>query len=422
MADDEQFSRTLLLALDAWRYGTRDDQQQRELQRALATAVRHAAERSGLDPGRWERQDAGDGLFTPITDANAEPKVVGPFVRELDEWLGRYNHDRQFPARLRLRVAVHHGVIIPGDLGLAGTAPVHVCRIRDARIVRDVLEAFPDANLVLAVSEPIFDSVEQRHTSLSADDLVRVEVAEPAKRFFTTAWLHVPGVARERLRTHLGALAVGLRFAGPGQPPPGFFDEVAAKSFEAVGTPLPARTTDTGEQIALDVPAGLPGTLLAGTWVEHLREAVATRFPGTRLAVGVALDADPAVARAEAVELAGSDVTCRLLAWAPAGRLVVAVSDPAYQAVVRRGGRLVFPESYRQTETGTGCWIRVPGYSVPPEARPAPGSEQPETVRPGAGAAGSVTTFGNNSPAIGQGTFTAPFIFGDVHGLDGRPR
>ena len=49
MADDGQFSRTLLLALDAWRYGARDDQQQRELQRALSTAVREAAERSGLD-------------------------------------------------------------------------------------------------------------------------------------------------------------------------------------------------------------------------------------------------------------------------------------------------------------------------------------------------------------------------------------
>ncbi|MDX3195561.1 hypothetical protein PV458_44780 [Streptomyces sp. MN03-5084-2B] len=407
--DDSQFSRTLLLAVDAWRYGTRDDRQQHELQQALADALRDAARRGGLDPARWRRQEAGDGLFALVTEESAEPKVVGPFVRQLDEWLGRHNHDRRPSTRLRLRVAVHHGVTVPGALGFAGDAPVHVCRLRDARPVREALEAFPEANLVFAVSEPIFDgSVRQRHTSLTERDFTRVEVAEPAKQFFATAWVHVPGVARERVGACLGALAVSLRFADAAAPPPGFFEQVVAPSFAAVGVAPPE-----GADPTFPVPAELAGTALAGRWIEAVRTAVTTHFPHARVAVGIALAPDPAAARAEAAELAGAEPAARLLAATAAGRLVVVVSEQVHEVVVARGGRLVFPESYRRPEGETGCWIRVPGHSVPPE--PAPVPEPPPAGLPADGRSFSATTHGDRSPIFGQSTFTAPVVLGDVH-------
>ncbi len=413
MADDGQFSRTLLLAVDAWRYGTRDDLQQRDLQRALATAVRESATRSDLDPERWQRQDAGDGLLSLITDGSAEPKVIGAFVRELNEWLGRYNHDLRPQARLRLRVAVHHGVAIPADLGHAGAAPVHVCRLRDARAVRELLEVFSEANLVFVVSEQIFEgSIRARHTSLSAKDFTRAEVAEPAKDFFTTAWVHVPGAAGARVGAQLGAFGVGLHFAGTAVPPPGFFEQVVCRSFEAVGAPAPAGAESSGEGLSFRVPAGLSGTVLTGTWIEHLRKNAAARLPGILLAVGIARAADPAVACAEAAGLAGAEPACRLLASSAQGRFVIVVSEDVYDAVVSRGGRFVFPESYRHHETGTGCWFRVPGHSIPPEAGPA---EAP----PGGGAdppsAATAATYGDHSTAIAHGTFTAPFIMGGLH-------
>ena len=404
MTDDSQFSRTLLLAVDAWRYGTRDDRQQHELQKALAVALRQAAERSGLDPARWLRQEAGDGLLALVTDEDAEPKVAGRFVRELDEWLGRHNHDLRPLARLRLRLAVHHGVTVPADLGYAGAAPVHVSRLRDARAVREALEVFPEANLVLAVSEPIFDgSVRHRHTSLAAADFTRVEVAEPAKQFFATAWVHVPGIAPERVAACLGTLAVSVRFAGAAAPPAGFSAQVVRPAFEAVGVAAP-----DGEDLTFRVPAALAGTALTGRWIEQVRAAATAHFPDARVAVGIALAPDPAAALAEAAELAGAEPAGRLLAGTGRGRLVVVVSEQVHQVVVARGGRLVFPESYRRPEGEAGCWLRVPGYSVPPEPAPAP--EPPEST-----ASISVTTHGDHSTAIGQGTFTAPFVVGGVH-------
>ncbi|MEV7096765.1 hypothetical protein AB0M80_28325 [Amycolatopsis sp. NPDC051045] len=417
MTDDSQFSRTLLLAVDAWRYGTRDDRQQHDLQRALADVLRDAAVRGGLDPARWRRQEAGDGVFALITDESAEPKVIGPFVRELDEWLRRHNHDLRPQARLRLRVAVHHGVTLPGELGYAGAAPVHVCRLRDARAVREALEAFPEANLVLAVSEPIFDgSVRQRHTSLTAEDFTRVEVAEPAKQFFATAWVHVPGIDAGRVGACLGTLAVGLRFAGTAAPPPGFFGQVVRPSFEAVGVPAPESVEG---DLAFRVPAALAGTALTGTWIEEVRKAATAHFPHVRVAVGIALAADPAVARAEAAELAGAEPAGRLLAATGQGRLVVVVSERVHQVVVARGGRLVFPESYRRPDGETGCWLRVPGHSVPPEPAPAP--EPPGSAAPSAAQPVSATTHGDHSTAIGHGTFTAPITIGGVHRY-GNPR
>ncbi|MET8849652.1 hypothetical protein [Amycolatopsis sp. NPDC004625] len=405
MTDASQFSRTLLLAVDAWRYGTRDDRQQHELQGALAEALRDAAVRSGLDPDRWQRQEAGDGLFAVIADEGAEPKVAGPFVRALHEWLGRHNHDRQPQARLRLRVAVHHGVTVPADLGFAGAAPVHVCRLRDAHAVRAALEVFPEANLVFAVSEPIFDgSVRHRHTSLGAEDFTRVEVAEPAKDFYATAWVHVPGIAAERVGACLETLAVGLRFAGATAPPPGFVEQVVRPAFEAAGVTAP-----DSEDLTFRVPAALAGTALAGRWIEAVRTAAAAKFPQARVAVGIALAPDPAAARAEAAELAGAEPAARLLAATGRGRLVVVVSERVHEVVVTRGGRLVFPESYRRPEGETGCWIRVPGHSVPPEPAPAP-EPAPQA---------SAVTHGDNSMAVGQGTFTAPLYFG---GEDRRPR
>jgi hypothetical protein len=421
VTDDSQFSRMLLLAVDAWRYGTRDDRQQHDLQRALAGALRDSAVRSGLDPARWPRQEAGDGVFSLITDGSAEPKVIGPFVRELDEWLRRHNHDLRPRARLRMRVAVHHGVTLQADLGYAGAAPVHVCRLRDARVVREVLEVFPEANLVLAVSDAIFEgSVRQRHTSLSEEDFTRVEVAEPAKQFFATAWVHVPGIDRERVRACLGTLAVGLRFAGTAEPPPGFFEQVVRTSFEAVGVPAPESVAGTGGDLSFRVPAELAGTALAGTWIEEVRKATAAHSPRTGVAVGIALAPDPAVARAETAELAGSEPAGRLLAATDRGRLVIVVSEQVFQLVVARGGRLVFPESYRRPEAEAGCRIRVPGYSVPPEAGPAP---EPPPAGSGAAAGGqsfSATTHGDRSPVLGQSTFTAPVILGDVNRYGGH--
>jgi hypothetical protein len=413
---NDEFSRVLFLAVDAWRYGSRDDRQQHDLQRSLAVALSAAAERSELDRSGWYVQDGGDGLLALIPDGGSEPKLVDPFVRELDTWLARHNHDLLPAARLRLRVAVHHGMGAQADLGISGNGPVHVCRLRDAGSVRAALDALPAANLVLAISQPIFeDLVCQRHTSLSADDFVRVEVAEPKKDFRAAAWLRVPGVPAERLAAVIATgpevLALAIRCAVPMRTCPGFFDRVLKRSFESARMPLP-EDVSAGDEFLIQLPPGTPGELVLGIWLHHLHKALQDHAPLMRLAVGVALARGKDAACRQATELARSDAAAGRLAATTRGRLVVVVSEHVHEAIVAKGGNLVRPESYRPTGSGA-AWVRVPGHSIPPDPAETPPAapaeeERTETATVNVGAVHSVVT----GPAIGHATFNEPFVIG----------
>lgn len=412
MPDDYEFSRVLLLAVDAWRYGPRDDRQQFELQQHLVEALSVAAARSGLDRSGWRIQDAGDGLLALLPDSGSEPVLVDPFIRELDTWLARHNHDLVPGARLRLRIAVHHGPAIQAQLGYASAAVVHVCRLRDSRPVRDALDAAPEANLALAVSALVFeDVIRQRHTSLSANDFMKVEIADEVKNFTATAWLRVPGA---RLAAPTGrdeALAVGLRFLVSPQDFPGLVERVLVPSFAAAGIALPDDVSFSGDYPVICLP-GVSVQEVLGLWLHHLDKLLESSAPGMRMVVGVCTTSD----RAQARELASSDTAARVLAAARGGRVVVVVPGHVHETITRNPGRLVLPETYVPADTS--LWLRVPGHAKPP--RPADRvREEPGGVTPSG--VGLVNAYGDHGVAIGNGTFDT-FVVGTVHRHDGSGR
>jgi hypothetical protein len=403
--DDYEFSRFLMLAVDAWRYGPRDDRQQVDLQRFLDEGLRTAARRSGLDDSIWRLQDAGDGRVALLPDSGPEPVLVDAFIRELDTWLARHNHDRVPNARLRLRVAVHNGPAIPAPLGYGGNAIVHVCRLRDSRPVRAALDAAPDANLVLAVSALVFDDViRQRHTSLSAHDFTKIEIDDAAKDFTATAWIRVPGVAAVREQ-----VAVGLRCLVPPHDAHEFIDRVLTPALASAGIMPPVRPSLERDPVVIRL-SGVSPQVVLGRWVDHLDRLIQEHAPDVRLVVAVCGTAD------HARELVSSDTAARVLAGARGSRVVVAVPSHLHKTISENPGRLVRPETYGQA--GTSSWFRVPGHSAPP--RPADdvpvgsASAQPPV-------AGSVNAHGDHGVAIGSGTFDT-FVVGSLHRHDGVNR
>jgi len=401
LPDTNEFSRVLFLAVDAWRYSSRDGRQQYDLQEALDAALSWAAEASGLDRSRWRTQPAGDGLLALLPDSGAEPKLVDAFVRELDVRLARHNHDLIPDARLRLRLAVHHGVAVPAKLGFAAPGAVHVRRLCDAQEVRAALDAAPEANLVLAVSQPIYeDLVCQRLTSLSPADFTPVDVADERKGFHATAWIRVPG-ARVNLAP-VEVLALGLRFEDSPQTCPGFFDRVLSGSFEAASLPAPEDVRSVGDELSIHLPAGTPGTRVLGVWLDQLYQALRTHAPQLRMAVGIALGPDSATTGREARALAAADPATGVLAAAPAGRLVVVVSDHVHQTLVSPGGRLVLPENYRRAPGVPAAWLRVPGYAIPPDPEQAPAAEPPPRAERGGVVNSNTGTV--NGPIVQAGT------------------
>jgi hypothetical protein len=410
--DDYNFSRVLLLAIDAWRYGPRDDRQQFDLQRHLAEALSVAAARSGLDQSGWRIQDAGDGLLALLPNSGSEPVLVDPFIHELDTWLARHNHDLVPGARLRLRIAVHHGPAIQAQLGYASGAVVHVCRLRDSRPVRDALDAAPEANLVLAVSALVFeDVIRQRHTSLSANDFTKVEIADEAKNFTATAWLRVPGA---RLTAPTGCdeeFAVCLRFLVSPHDFPGLVERVLVPSFTAAGIALPNDVSFPGDYPVVCLSRVSVQEVL-GLWLHHLDKLLESSVPWMRMVVGVCTTSD----RVQARQLASSATAARVLAAARGGRVVVVVPGHVHETIMRNPGRLVQPETYVPADASS--WLRVLGHAKPP--RPADRArEEPSGVTPPG--VGSVNAYGERGVAIGNGTFDT-FVVGTVHRHDGSGR
>lgn len=404
MLDDYDFSRFLMLAVDAWRYGPRDDRQQVDLQRFLDEGLRTAARRSGLDDSTWRIQDAGDGRLALLPDSGSEPVLVDSFIRELDTWLARHNHDRVPAARLRLRVAVHNGPAIPAALGHGGNAVVHVCRLRDSSPVRAALDSAPDANLVLAVSTVIFDDViRQRHTSLHANDFTKVEIADTAKDFAATAWVRVPGVpvAQDEVVT------IGLRFLDPSHDFPAFLEHVVKPAFTNAGITLPADASFGGDSPVICLSGAQPQAVL-GVWIDHLDMLIQAHDPEVRLVLGVCGTAD------HARELASSDTAARVLRGARGGRIAVVVPSHLHEKINKNPGRLVRPETYGQMGTS---WLRVPGHATPP--RPADRAPERPVVRPSS--PDSVNAYGTHGVAIGNGTFDT-FVVGTFNSGDGAPR
>src|SRR5690242_3963109 len=105
----EAFGRRAFIGVDVAGYSGRDDRHQHEVVRL----VREATEAAGFDRSMWIRGRQGDGMLGSVSAGVVEPRLVDELVRHLDAALDRYNRYRLPEARMRVRVAIHHGVALP---------------------------------------------------------------------------------------------------------------------------------------------------------------------------------------------------------------------------------------------------------------------------------------------------------------------
>ncbi|MEV0004830.1 hypothetical protein AB0H28_21460 [Micromonospora sp. NPDC050980] len=185
--------RRLLISVDMERYSRRSNLQQYEAQQEFRRLLHDAAVAVGLDRSAWRTQQAGDGELAILPREAPEARVIGRFVPELSRRLRVYNSTRVPAARIRLRMAVHQGIVhLDGANGFPGTAVVRVCRLCDAEAVKHALAAFPGAGVALVVSSDIYqDVVCEYPEELRPERFRRVRVSHPAKDFEEHAWLHV---------------------------------------------------------------------------------------------------------------------------------------------------------------------------------------------------------------------------------------
>ncbi len=181
------------IAVDAQSYGCRNDRTQSEMQHDLLKILDSAARSAGLDRSQWQTQPKGDEQLTVLPMNGDEPRLVDDYFRHLTFELQHYNGQRTETARMRLRAAVHHGLVELADNGFAGTAVVVTARLLNSRPLYGALAEHPTADLALMLSDDVFRAtVLGGHTTLRSTDFSRVAVKE--KEYESIAWLTVPAI------------------------------------------------------------------------------------------------------------------------------------------------------------------------------------------------------------------------------------
>ncbi|MET7420413.1 hypothetical protein [Dactylosporangium sp. NPDC005555] len=192
MSESAHPRRCVLVAVDMERYSPRDNLRQYRAQQLFREVMNEAVTSVGLDRARWTTQQSGDGELAILPEDTSELTVVADFVPALDRILREHNRSLLPEAKVRLRVAIHQGLVhLTGANGFPGEAVVEVSRLLDADALRRALDAFPHAAVALIVSRSIFqDVVRQRYRGLRPERFAEVRVT--VKQLTMDAWICVP--------------------------------------------------------------------------------------------------------------------------------------------------------------------------------------------------------------------------------------
>ncbi len=208
------FARRLCVAVDAKGYGAMDNVAQYDTQALLAAVLDEAAAAAGLDRSTWLTQRQGDSELALIPSDQPEPRLVDDFIRELDATLRLRNYGRLPETRLRLRAAIDVGVAYEAPFGFAGEAVVATARLLASGGLHHALDAAPDADLAVALSARVYQTVVNRHTSLAADQFYEITVSE--KEYSGEAWIRV--LRRDAPAREAGKPGDAPAQAGPARP------------------------------------------------------------------------------------------------------------------------------------------------------------------------------------------------------------
>jgi hypothetical protein len=152
-----------------------------------------ATEAAGLDRIDWLIQQGGDGELAILPPETSE-RTVARLAPIADQLLREHNQGLAPEAKIRLRLAVHQGLVhLDGANGFPSEAVVHVCRLVDSPQLKQALRAFTGANVALIVSDSLYREVIEHYRDLRPDQFAEILAEIPDKGFSSTAWIYVPG-------------------------------------------------------------------------------------------------------------------------------------------------------------------------------------------------------------------------------------
>jgi hypothetical protein len=180
-----------IVSIDVARSGTRDDQLLLRMRADLRRMIAESFRRQDLDASDIDAEDLGDGVRLIVPARVTPARLLDPFVPHLAAALREHRKAAAEAARLRLRVAVHMGLLHRDEGGWAGEPLVHSARLLDAPPLRRTLAAADRADLAMIVSDDVYRKIVRHGYGLDAAAYHRVPVVVKETR--ADAWIHVPG-------------------------------------------------------------------------------------------------------------------------------------------------------------------------------------------------------------------------------------
>lgn len=182
----------LCMAADVTGYSRRGNTETALLQSDLVTVLARARQAAGIREDAVDPQAQGDGQFTVLPIGIDEAAVIPALVRELGAGLAHRNRDLPDEQRMRLRVALHRGLVSRGANGWVGRSAIAVHRLLDSPPLRDAMKENPTAGYALGVPDVLYrDVIVHAIEPPGPGDFQPMTVDLPAKDFVEHGWVHV---------------------------------------------------------------------------------------------------------------------------------------------------------------------------------------------------------------------------------------
>jgi len=184
----------LCIAADIEHYSRFNNLEAARVQERFTEVLRCARRHAGLPRYEVDVQHSGDGQFLVLPPGLDESTVIPAFVTGLSTALRDANANLVTHLCLRLRVAMHRGLLKPGHNGWVGNSAIAVHRFLDSTSIRTALAGQPDAGFGLIVSDTLYQDVIAHGYPGLMPTLFRRTVVDNRQRGFTEqAWVYLAG-------------------------------------------------------------------------------------------------------------------------------------------------------------------------------------------------------------------------------------
>jgi hypothetical protein len=173
---------------------SRDDDVQAVVREALYRVLKEAWESAGHSWTGAIREDRGDGILLIAPPDEPLITLIDPLLESIRARLRRHNKLSSKAAAIRLRAALHAGLVRQDEHGVVGTAVNHLFRLLDTPQLRHALDE-PGVDLAFIASQQVYEhAISSGYGDIDPAAYLPVDVQ--VKETSAWGWITIPTSSR----------------------------------------------------------------------------------------------------------------------------------------------------------------------------------------------------------------------------------